>query len=216
VALVAACAADPRGAARPAAPTSAASAARPLAGSDAAAGPGDAAAVTGSDAAAGPGPAAAVARPDVAAGPGAVAGSDAAADQSPVAVPAPVTPVDGGSGGTTDAAGGRGAPAASGLTRQQVLRVVMGQRATFQACFERELRRKPDLAGQIVVSWHIGADGQVGEARLESSTMHDERVEDCIVTAVRALRFPPAADGQPTHVVSFPFGFAGRPSDPPR
>ena len=97
-----------------------------------------------------------------------------------------------------------------GLTKEQVLTTIMGERKTFQACFESELQKYPSLQGTIKVSWHIDSGGRVTAAEVFESTMGSHAVEQCIVAAVLRLLFPESTDGKRTDV-RFPFVFQPRP-----
>jgi hypothetical protein len=96
-----------------------------------------------------------------------------------------------------------------GLTKEQVMKVILARKTMFQACFEKELQRLPNLSGTIKISWRIDAGGAVTSAKLASSTMGNASVESCLVRRVKDLKFPASADGRDTNV-TFPFGFAPR------
>jgi len=89
------------------------------------------------------------------------------------------------------------------------MKVILARRTMFQACFEKELQRLPNLSGTITVSWKIDAGGVVTVSKLKSSTMGNAAVESCLVRRVKDLKFPSSADGRPTDV-RFPFVFAAR------
>ncbi len=72
-------------------------------------------------------------------------------------------------------------------------------------CYEKELKRNPKLQGKIVVLFTIGRDGRVKKARIQSTTMHNEAVESCILRMIRRWRFPRPEKGSVT--VSYPFIF---------
>ncbi len=95
-----------------------------------------------------------------------------------------------------------------GLTEAQVMKVVMARKTMFQACFEKELQRLPNLSGTVSVTWRIDAGGAVTMSKLKSSTMGNAAVESCIVRRVKDLKFPSSADGLST-LVTIPFGFSG-------
>lgn len=74
-----------------------------------------------------------------------------------------------------------------------------------RTCYERALKRNPQLAGKISVCFTIGATGAVSEARVDADTMGDSEVGDCIVDNVKRWRFP-APDGGSVEVC-YPFVF---------
>jgi TonB family protein len=71
-------------------------------------------------------------------------------------------------------------------------------------CYERELARKPDLAGRLVIDFTIAASGQVGAAMVQSSTVGNAGVERCTIEAVRRWEFPRPLGGG-IAIVSYPF-----------
>ncbi len=67
-------------------------------------------------------------------------------------------------------------------------------RSRLSTCAEQ--RREPGDA-QVVVVLRVGADGAIAAAEVELSSARSERVQTCVVDALRRLRFPP---GAPTRV----------------
>ncbi|MBN1542089.1 TonB family protein [candidate division KSB1 bacterium] len=62
--------------------------------------------------------------------------------------------------------------------------VVYGHSAAIQYCYERELKRNPDLKGKVVIRFTITPAGQVTNPRIVSSTLKSESVERCILSRV--------------------------------
>jgi Ca-activated chloride channel family protein len=73
-------------------------------------------------------------------------------------------------------------------------------------CHEQELAKKPDLGGRIQVQFTIAASGQVIASVLQSSTLGNSRVENCVVQAVRRWEFPKPLGGGIV-IISYPFVF---------
>lgn len=78
---------------------------------------------------------------------------------------------------------------------------------SIRACYEKELRRDPELAGRVTVRFVIDRSGAVKYAALRASDLDNPLVESCVVSEVRDLRFP-APRGTGTVVVSYPFVFS--------
>lgn len=74
-----------------------------------------------------------------------------------------------------------------------------------QSCYEKELRLNPTLKGKIVVRFTVTTQGRVGDASIDSDSMHAENVSSCIVRLIKSWIFPfkPEEDVP----VSFPFVF---------
>jgi hypothetical protein len=91
------------------------------------------------------------------------------------------------------------------LTREEIDKVVRGRANLIKACYQRELNRKRELAGKLVVNFVIAADGAVKSTRIDpSSSLRDESVEGCVRTIITKLRFPAKGGG----VVNYPFLFS--------
>ncbi|HJL15760.1 MAG TPA: AgmX/PglI C-terminal domain-containing protein [Sandaracinaceae bacterium LLY-WYZ-13_1] len=91
------------------------------------------------------------------------------------------------------------------LSPEQIMRVVRRNQAAVRYCYENELQRQPNLAGRITIHWRISRSGSVSSARVGNSSMHNARVEGCIVRQVRRWRFPQPDGGEVD--VDFPFIF---------
>ena len=70
-------------------------------------------------------------------------------------------------------------------------------------CYEKQLIRKPDLAGKVKASWVIGEDGKV-KAGVDTSGL--ELVRGCVASKISTMRFTKPEGG--TCVVQMPFVFA--------
>lgn len=91
------------------------------------------------------------------------------------------------------------------LTREEIDKVVRGRANLIKACYQRELNRKRDLGGKLVVNFVIAADGSVKSTRIDpGSSLRDEGVEGCVRTIITKLRFPAKGGG----IVNYPFVFS--------
>jgi hypothetical protein len=102
------------------------------------------------------------------------------------------------------AGGGAGGAAHGGLNPEQIRRVVIAHRGALQACYEIEAQKDPTLKGGVTVSWTIDSSGGVTSANLAGSSIHNPRVEGCVLRQVRAWHFP-SSDGNSQ--ATFPFSF---------
>jgi len=109
--------------------------------------------------------------------------------------------------GERKVAGGGGAKAGSGLTPEQIRRVVMSRMGAFQACFELALSKDPNAKGGVTVSFSITPGGDVGAAGVASSSLGNPRVEGCMLRTFNRLKFPTA--DKATNA-AFPFVFKGK------
>ena len=67
----------------------------------------------------------------------------------------------------------------------QVIAVVKSHNAAIQSCYQRALRRNPDLRGKMVVRFIISPGGTVSKATILSSTIKNEDVETCVLNRIR-------------------------------
>jgi hypothetical protein len=120
----------------------------------------------------------------------------------------------GGAGGGGSGGGGgpgehglQGAAAVAahgGLSPEQIRRVVLAHRGALQACYEIEAQKDPSLRGGVTASWTIDPSGGVTSAGLAGTTIHNARVEGCVLRQVRTWHFP-SSDG--VSQATFPFSF---------
>ena len=88
--------------------------------------------------------------------------------------------------------------------------VINQHNAAIQSCYDRELKRNPDLKGKLVVRFTITTDGRVKNVNLISSTLNNSRVERCIVGKIRRWDDFGAIDaalGETTYRQIYAFGY---------
>lgn len=81
------------------------------------------------------------------------------------------------------------------LEEAVVLKALMQRRSQVEACYAREVKRRPDLEGLITGRFTVTGEGKVADPALKSSADGLRQVERCIVQMVKRLRFPYAAGG---------------------
>ena len=57
--------------------------------------------------------------------------------------------------------------------------------SAIQYCYQRELKRDPNLKGKIVVRFTIDISGKVRIVNIISSTLNNARVERCVVSRIQ-------------------------------
>ncbi|MEO0604211.1 MAG: AgmX/PglI C-terminal domain-containing protein [Myxococcota bacterium] len=87
----------------------------------------------------------------------------------------------------------------------EVTRVVNAHMGAIQACYEREMAKKPGLAGKIQFDWTITTTGTVRGVRVESSTMPSDIVANCIAAEIKTWRFARPSGGEAR--IKYPFAF---------
>jgi outer membrane biosynthesis protein TonB len=98
------------------------------------------------------------------------------------------------------------APAVDGeLDPNMVAKEVRSRLGAIKACYERALKRNPNLSGKVVIHWTITQAGTVSGVDVEQDTLGDAEVASCIKSLVARWRFPAPSGGSVE--VSFPFVF---------
>jgi glyoxylase-like metal-dependent hydrolase (beta-lactamase superfamily II) len=128
----------------------------------------------------------------------------APADAGTAASPPSIFGRDSALGGVIGSAPDAGAPVAGSLDKEIIRRIIRRHINEVKYCYEKQLIKKPDLFGRIMVQFTIAASGQVVASVLQSSTMGDASVENCTVQAVRRWEFPKPLGGGIV-IVSYPF-----------
>jgi outer membrane biosynthesis protein TonB len=98
------------------------------------------------------------------------------------------------------------APAVDGdLDPNMVAKEVRTRLGAIKACYERALKRNPNLSGKVVIHWTITQAGTVSGVDIEQDTLGDAEVASCIKSLIARWRFPAPSGGSVD--VSFPFVF---------
>ena len=125
----------------------------------------------------------------------------------------------GGEAGGLDAAvagGDAGAPPDAGaeppgtMSKETVMEGIATMRPAVKECYEKILEEFPDAEGTVKLSFTIvGSEGQGHvdlEKVLESSTLYEEDLHDCLIQELRNVEFPTPEGGGEVKV-TYPFRF---------
>ena len=96
------------------------------------------------------------------------------------------------------------ATVSAGLDRDIVRRIVRAHINEVRHCYNQGLAKDPDLGGKVAVQFTIVASGKVGESKLESTTLSDQGVGECVAKAVKRWKFPKPQGGVDV-TVTYPF-----------
>jgi hypothetical protein len=100
----------------------------------------------------------------------------------------------------------KGLPAVSGGDlRDSIRAVVKRDNGAIRACYENALLKQPGLTGKVTVKFVIAGSGAVSAGTIESSTLRNAAVEQCVQGRVMKWVFP-AHSGGPL-AVAYPFVF---------
>jgi hypothetical protein len=71
-----------------------------------------------------------------------------------------------------------------GLDQAVVRATIAKYLSQIQACYERGLRQKPHLAGQVSMDFEINASGNLSYAKVKNSSLDYPDTENCISKAM--------------------------------
>ncbi len=98
------------------------------------------------------------------------------------------------------------APAVDGeLDPSLVSKEVRTRLGAIKACYERALKRNPNLSGKVKVRWTITAAGTVSSVEIDEDSLGDSEVTSCIRGLVSHWRFPAPSGGSVDVVYPFLF-----------
>jgi outer membrane biosynthesis protein TonB len=92
------------------------------------------------------------------------------------------------------------------LDPKAIARIVRARLRSIQMCYERELKRNPNLAGKISIEFTIETNGRVSDTYVVSNSMNNQAVANCIQSRIRTWVFPRPKGGSVT--VAYPFIFS--------
>jgi hypothetical protein len=98
------------------------------------------------------------------------------------------------------------------LPPEEIQRVVQENFARLRDCYEKGLRKRPNLAGRIAVSFVIELDGKTSQVEDKGSDLPDKDVVRCVVAAFVDLKFPSPKGG--TVKFTYPCVFAPAGEEP--
>ena len=86
--------------------------------------------------------------------------------------------------------------------KEDVQRPVNLRAGDIRACYEEQLKHRPNLSGRVEVTWTIGKDGRVSEV----ATTGLKEVGACVATVIKSIRFRPPEIGCEL-ISDYPFVF---------
>ena len=93
------------------------------------------------------------------------------------------------------------------LDKDIIRRIVRAHINEVRACYNQGLSRNPNLAGRVAVQFVITTTGKVGTSAVQSSSIKDNQVANCIAKAVKRWKFPKPRGGGNV-IVTYPFNLS--------
>ena len=75
----------------------------------------------------------------------------------------------------------------AGRDPESVMAVVNSHRAAIEYCYQRALRKNPNLKGKISLKFIITPTGSIKDVIILSNTLNDPSVEKCIIAKIKSL-----------------------------
>ena len=110
---------------------------------------------------------------------------------------------------TCAAPAGVHAPCGS-LDKELIRTEIRSHEGEARSCYEGGLTRNRSLRGRVSVLFRIASDGQVAASEIQSSTMNDSEVEECLGRSICDWHFPKPQGGGVV-IVSYPYNFTTDP-----
>ncbi|MCU0700008.1 MAG: AgmX/PglI C-terminal domain-containing protein [Myxococcaceae bacterium] len=95
--------------------------------------------------------------------------------------------------------------AGGSIDRDAVAKVINEHLPEVQRCYESSLLLEGSAGGRLAVEWTISTSGAVTNAKVQSTTVRQASVPQCVLAALRRWTFPAAKGGNV--VVTYPFVF---------
>ncbi len=90
---------------------------------------------------------------------------------------------------------------------EQIRLVIGANLSKITPCYEKAIDERPGAAGRMVVQWNLGRDGAPADVAIRESHESLRAAENCVLSEVRQLRFPPR-DSDETLEIIYPFFFS--------
>ena len=62
--------------------------------------------------------------------------------------------------------------------------------ARIRACYEKELKSNPDLAGKVTASWVISTSGRADNVEILANSTGNSELGECVVRELKRISFP--------------------------
>ena len=92
------------------------------------------------------------------------------------------------------------------LDKELIRKVVHANRQQIRYCYEMQLNRFPNLAGNVTVKFVVSESGSVTNSTLARSTLDNAELETCVADRVKTWQFPMPKGGGVV-IVTYPFSF---------
>jgi hypothetical protein len=81
------------------------------------------------------------------------------------------------------------------LSKESVRQVIRDRYTEIRACYEKELKKKPNLHGTVTARFMISEDGSVASVDMASSKLPSAPAVECVGEIFKTMKFPPPPNG---------------------
>jgi len=81
------------------------------------------------------------------------------------------------------------------LSKESVRQVIRDRYTEIRACYEKELKKKPNLHGTVTARFMISEDGSVASVDMSSSKLPSKPAVECVGEIFKTMKFPPPPNG---------------------
>lgn len=102
--------------------------------------------------------------------------------------------------------GGEGNGLSKARSRESIKEVINSYGGSIAFLYRKALRDNPALKGTVTIEFTIEPSGEIINARIASSTIHDEAFEQHVLKCIQTWKFPPSP-GSGNSVIKYPLSF---------
>lgn len=84
--------------------------------------------------------------------------------------------------------------------RERIIGRLRSRAYRLTRCYAKALKRKPDLAGKMVVSVRVGSNGRASGVRIVRTSLRGAALSKCVVREIKRIYFGRSPDGKPATV----------------
>ena len=81
------------------------------------------------------------------------------------------------------------------VSASTVQKLVKSRLGSLRACYHANKKKRPELNGELAVSWRVGNDGKATDVKLKTWTMNDQKTIDCTLAEIKSWGLPAQGPG---------------------
>ena len=90
--------------------------------------------------------------------------------------------------------------------KNEVQKTIFENISGIQKCYSDLIKIYPGMQGRVVTRFNINPNGDVAQANIESSTVNNIQLEDCVIKHLKSIKFIKNNEGTDVEV-KYPFVF---------